>query len=237
MTLLLVLLLAALLGFTAHRAGICAVKAVKEVITTRRAHMLASFGKTVLWIMTVILIIMWLAPGHLMPLFLAPSLLSIGGGFVFGVGAALNGGCAISTVTRLGNGELRMLLTIVGIVLSIAAIDDGFFTLPAVTSRQPSHPFVISGWGPSLALAALSSWAVWEAVSLWRTRDRTCGLIDGLLHRPWRLSSAAAVIGLADVTIALVAGRWAYTGTVRDTVDPRSAGGTGPSLLHIIFFR
>src|SRR5258706_12729312 len=127
MTLLLVLLLAALLGFTAHRAGICAVKAVKEVITTRRAHMLASFGKTVLWIMTVMLIIMWLAPGHLMPIFLAPSLLSIGGGFVFWVGAALNRGFAISPLSPFGNGELRVLLPLCWISLCHSAHAAGYF--------------------------------------------------------------------------------------------------------------
>jgi hypothetical protein len=45
--------LAALLGFAAHRASICTVKAVEEVLTTRRAFMLLSFAKTVLWVMAV----------------------------------------------------------------------------------------------------------------------------------------------------------------------------------------
>ena len=56
------LLLASLLGFAAHRAGICNVKAVEEVLTTRRATMFASFGKTVLWTMVVTLLLLFLLP-------------------------------------------------------------------------------------------------------------------------------------------------------------------------------
>ena len=236
MTLLLVLLLAAVLGFTAHSAGICAVKAVKEIVTTRRGHMLASFAKTVLWIMTAMMWLLWLAPSHSMPIFLAPSLASISGAFLFGIGAALNGGCAISTVTRLGNGELRMLLTIAGIVLTITVIDAGFLTLPMMTSSQALRPLVISGWGLGVAIGVLSGWAVWEAIGLWRKRDPACGVVEGLLHHRWRLSLAAAVIGLANVAIALVAGHWAYTNTLRDLIGWRIDGRMGPSQLQMALF-
>jgi hypothetical protein len=40
--------LAALLGFAAQRASICNVRAIAEVIGSGTAHMLVSFGKTVL---------------------------------------------------------------------------------------------------------------------------------------------------------------------------------------------
>ncbi len=155
MIVLLVLLLAAVLGFTAHSAGICAVKAVSEIITTRRGRMLASFTKTVLWVMTVMMVVLWLAPAHSMPTSLAPTLGSIVGAFVFGIGAAVNGGCAVSTVTRLGNGELRMLLTVAGVVLTIAVVDAGWLTLPAMAASQPLHPFIMGGWGLGIAVAAL----------------------------------------------------------------------------------
>ena len=129
---LLVLPLAALLGFTAHRAGICAVKAVGEIITTRRAHMLVSFAKTILWILTAMLVIGWAAPGYMSSIRLAPSAASIAGAFAFGVGAAVNGGCAFSTITRLGNGDLGMLLTIFALTAIVAAIDAGWLELPAM---------------------------------------------------------------------------------------------------------
>lgn len=233
---LLVLPLAALLGFTAHSAGICAVKAVSEVLTTRRGHMLASFGKTVLWILTVMMVVMWLSPGHAMPELLAPNLASVVGAFLFGIGAALNGGCAVSTVTRLGNGELRMLVTVAGIILVIATIEGGVLALPGLTPNQSVRPVSLGIWGLRLTVAVLLAWGMWEIVNLWRTRDRACGIIEGLLHYRWRLSLAAAVIGLANVAIALAAGHWAYTGTLREFVAASISGRMAPSLLHLALF-
>jgi uncharacterized membrane protein YedE/YeeE len=202
MILLIALLPAGLLGFTAHSASICAVKAVSEVITTHRSHMLNSFGKTAMWILTVMMLLIVLAPSSLMPTLRAPNLISIFGAFLFGVGAALNGGCAISTVTHLGNGEFRMALTIAGIVLAIAAFDGGLLALP-VMARQTLNPFVLGYWELRFAIVLLLGWAIHETITLWRKRDLSCGLIEGLLHRPWRLSTAAAVIGLTNVAIAV----------------------------------
>ncbi|MDX1401334.1 MAG: hypothetical protein R3245_05385, partial [Kiloniellales bacterium] len=48
--------MALMLGFAAHRASICTVKAVVEVMSSRRGFMLASLFKTVLWAMAVILV-------------------------------------------------------------------------------------------------------------------------------------------------------------------------------------
>jgi uncharacterized membrane protein YedE/YeeE len=152
--LILALLLAGLLGFTAHSAGICAVKAVSEVIATRRGYMLASFGKTVLWVMLGMGVLSWLLPGRLAPISLVPTALSLFGGFAFGIGAALNGGCAVSTVTRLGNGELRMLSTLLGMMLAIAAIENASFSHAPLAASQPA-PALLGGLGVKLSLGVL----------------------------------------------------------------------------------
>tara|TARA_R110002074_G_scaffold238166_1_gene410110 strand:- start:290 stop:553 length:264 start_codon:yes stop_codon:yes gene_type:complete len=47
------LLMGLILGFAAHRVGLCTVKAVAEVLTTRRSHVLWSFAKSGLWVMVV----------------------------------------------------------------------------------------------------------------------------------------------------------------------------------------
>ena len=41
------------------------------------------------------------------------------GGFIFGVGAAINGACAYATMARLVDGEGGMLVTIVGFALGV----------------------------------------------------------------------------------------------------------------------
>ena len=60
--LLVSLLLAAVVGFSMERAGICTVKAVQEVLTTGRARMLLSFAKMIVWIMALTIVLWWLLP-------------------------------------------------------------------------------------------------------------------------------------------------------------------------------
>jgi hypothetical protein len=47
------ILLGAILGFAAHRASICTVRAVAEVMSSRSGYMLASIAKSVLWVWAV----------------------------------------------------------------------------------------------------------------------------------------------------------------------------------------
>ena len=57
--------LAALLGFAAHRASVCTVRAVAEITSARTAYMLASIGKSALWVMAVIVPALLLTPAAL----------------------------------------------------------------------------------------------------------------------------------------------------------------------------
>jgi len=113
---------AGLLGFAAHRASICTVRAVAEILSARTAFMLASIGKSALWVVALTLPFLWLAPGAAPPIGgWQLTATTLAGGLLFGVGAALNGGCAYSTMTRLVDGEVRMLIAIVGFAIGIIA--------------------------------------------------------------------------------------------------------------------
>lgn len=83
--------------------------------------MLASFGKTVLWVIAITIGLTWLAGEAVAPVTAwRPSLLGLMGGFVFGVGAVINGGCAFSTLTRLANGQIVIVLSLLGFCSGIA---------------------------------------------------------------------------------------------------------------------
>ena len=100
---LFLLFLAAVLGFAAHRSSVCTVLAVAEVLSTRRAYMFLSFVKTILWILAITLPLIWLLPsGRVSGQGWDISIYAVTGGFMFGVGATLNGGCAFSTLWKLG---------------------------------------------------------------------------------------------------------------------------------------
>ena len=47
------------LGFSAHRAGVCTVSAVNEVMTSKSARLFASFLKVMLWVLLVNVIALW----------------------------------------------------------------------------------------------------------------------------------------------------------------------------------
>ena len=115
------LVLAGVVGFAAHRASICTVKAVEEIFATRRALMFASFAKTVLWIIAAALVMQILVPeSRIETIGWAISLPAILGGLIFSVGAVVNGGCAFSTLTRLGAGQVGMVVTLIGFALGVA---------------------------------------------------------------------------------------------------------------------
>jgi uncharacterized membrane protein YedE/YeeE len=212
--LVLAVVLALILGFASHRASICTVRAVAEVMTSRRASMFASVGRSVLWVWAVTLPFFWLMPGT------AAGIagwqltgMAMLGGLAFGLGAAINGGCAYSTMARLMDGDGRMLAAIVGfgggVLLFATLAGSGLLTRPA------SAPALIDTMLPwSAALAALMLlWALYEAVRLWRSRDRDARFIDLLLASRYRLSTAALLIGLPGALLFLLFGPFGYTAT------------------------
>src|SRR5262249_35075037 len=102
--------LAMILGFAAHRASVCMVRTIAEIMSARTGYMLVSVGKSVLWVWSVTIPIFWLMPALGMGIS-GWSLTGYAmlGGLLFGLGAALNGGCAFSTMARLVDGDGKML--------------------------------------------------------------------------------------------------------------------------------
>lgn len=82
--------LAAVVGFSVHRASLCNVTGVAELLSAGRVHVLGSFAKTMLWVIAVTFVVERLPPSgavryaHLW----AVSGQALAGGFIFGVGAA-----------------------------------------------------------------------------------------------------------------------------------------------------
>ncbi|MDZ4135371.1 MAG: YeeE/YedE thiosulfate transporter family protein [Paracoccaceae bacterium] len=209
------LLMGAILGFAAHRAGLCTVKAVAEVLTTRRAHLLWSFGKSALWVMalTAVAGAFSLTAGlQHWPL----SAASVAGGVLFGLGAGLNGGCTFSTLSRLMDGNLNMLATVIGWPLGLGL----GLQLWSLSSHAPLATSAAAGQTLHGALVwALAIWALWEG---WHTVRRLMGLggLRRILGAPvYTLSAAAALLGLSNAVLLETAGPWSFTGTFLCALD------------------
>jgi uncharacterized membrane protein YedE/YeeE len=218
------LLLAAIIGFTMERAGVCTVKAAEEVLTTGRALMFVSFGKAVLWIMALTIPLLWLVPeARTLPVGWALSVYSFVGGVIFGIGAAVNGGCAFSTLSALASGRTAMLVTLGAFCAGAAAqtvmVADGWLPAPA-----PGKAYLAeSAHWVTAVFAMMMVWAIWEVVRLWRTRAAGATLCEFALADRYRLSTAALLIGLSNAVLFTLNGTWLYTKVLVD--GGRSLGG------------
>ena len=235
MTLLLIgLLLAFVLGFSLHRAGICTLAAVAELFSTRRAFMLWSFCKTIAWIWVVSVLLMLLVPGQSQPWLSYPlTWQALAGGMLFGIGSTINGGCAFSTVTKLAQGRLQMALTLPAFMVGVKTYST-YFTTATPTLRTPelnlSEPF---GW---LVAAILMLWVAWECRGLLRAFRSRRSLKRYLFARRYRLSTAAAVIGICNGFLYAIYGRWSYASSLMEQVAPVTHAATSSAQLHLYLF-
>ena len=231
------LVLAALIGFAAHRASLRTVLAVTEVLSTRRAHMFLSFIKTVLWIMAITMPLIWLMPMG-SPRFHGWQLswAAVAGGLLIGIGAALNGGCAVSTLTKLGAGRLRMFLTLATFCLGLW-VYASLAKSAVVPLRTPAAtPYGTPQFWTVVLLAGLGLWALWEIVRLWRTREGGLSWRELVLSKRYRLSAAAALLGVSNGVLYALHGPWAYTNAAQREVERAvGLGGESAGRLWLLF--
>ena len=234
--------LAGLVGFFADRTGICTVKAVEEMLTTRRAYMLLSFAKTILWVTGVtVWFAWWLGAGLPAPPGFGIAWSGILGGVLFGIGAVFNGGCAFATLTRLGNGDLGMIVTLSGFTAGVVIYEFSSVHVDGIGYVRAA-PWVDLNLGLATALGlALTLWMIWEIVRLWRTAPNA-RWSTRLLASRYRLSTAAAIIGVSNGVLYALLGTWSYTHTLRrsvgEIVTPVDVGTnqTSMAMLWWLFF-
>jgi uncharacterized membrane protein YedE/YeeE len=232
----LVVLLVAVTGFVAHRASLCTVRAVAEVLNAGTAHMLASFFKAALWAALVYGLLLALAPQSARFPAFEPRGLAVFGGFLFGVGAAFNGGCSYSTLQRIADGDLAGLASIAGIVLGVlgwSAIDARLaITHPVQVTALWAKIGSIAPW----LLGLLALLAAAEMVRLWRTRPESASPWRLLRATNYRVGTAAAVVGICAGLLYAILGAWSYTGTLRRAIDAAYRLLPGPAALNWLLF-
>lgn len=212
--------LAGLLGFAAHRTSVCTVRAVAEVLSTARFSYFASFAKSALWTLVVVMPFLWVVPEQAGSIEgYAPTWLSVVGGFVFGVGAAINRGCAFSTLARLVDGDLRMLITFVGFalgaLLSIVAMNASYLSRPVPATPLIHHLLPYAG---ALSLVLLG-WGAKEFHRIWSSRPLRSSALRLMLLPQYRLSTSAMLMGLANGALYFSHGSWAYTGILHQGIE------------------
>jgi uncharacterized membrane protein YedE/YeeE len=210
----LVIFLALLMGFVADRTHLCSVHAVKEVLFERRARLLLSFVKTVLWVLATSLLLASLlatpaASSHSFQF----SFTGLLGGLLFGFGSVLNDGCSLHTLTRLGRGNLGMVVSIVGLVIGAIICKALFLQAPALVPALTDNAAGIDAAQRQILLWVLGIWVVVETFRILRRFNfRECR--RNIMAAEYGLSPAAALLGIANGVLFVVAGTWMYTYTL-----------------------
>jgi hypothetical protein len=218
--LLISVVLAFVLGFSAHRASICTVAAVAEMMSSRTVRVFSSFVKVILWVTLVNGLLVWWMPELARTATTDPlTLSSIVGGFLFGAGAAVNGGCSFSTLSKIAQGDLHVAFTLPAFVAGVVLASK---VLPGtgMMDRAMSLPRLNDDLRTVL-LGALALWALWEIGKIVLPNVRGAGIWRGLTSGRYRLSTGAALIGIGSGLLYALHGRWAYSSKIVDSFVER----------------
>lgn len=137
--------LALVLGFVAQRSFLCTVANVERFVVRRRADGLLGLVVAVCWAATVLLVLAWALPEQVrLPGEHAVSWTLVAGGLVLGVGSAVNGGCFVGSIVRIGSGDLNFLATLVGIGLGLRWMPE-LWPAPVGWAAQPMARHLATG--------------------------------------------------------------------------------------------
>ena len=206
---LIVLTIAGFIGYTAQITGLCMVRGVSDWMRGRRLR-LTGIVMAGFWIYLFTPLIAYYDRPFLnvyafhwtIPL----------GGLIFGVGAAFNGACSISTATRLASGDLRMLLPMIGwlagwVMLILLQVEPNL-------DRSTFHPGLV----PWFAVSAL---ALASVLVFWRFRAR------------WRMWSGIMLVGIFAGALFLYEPAWSPSDFVRDAgLNLMGGDSLSPSILR-----
>lgn len=220
---------AAAMGYAAQRGSICAVAGVETFIDGGSPRLLLSFFRCAAWVAVVSLPLIWLSPANTrLADSLWPTPAVIAGAFVFGIGAAINGGCSFATVLRLGAGELSFAGTLAGL--------SGGYALHRALPGTPSAP-VAAGPSPltSPEPASLAALALAAMVAMWSlVPDRSPQRLPRPRSGQWRPEAAVAVMGIAGGVLYALHGSWMYTVALdRGVAGMMAQGISNPALAGL----
>jgi hypothetical protein len=198
--------------------------------------MMATMLKAVLWVVAVSVPILLCLPETAAPhRSYAVTLAAFGGGFLFGVGAAVNGGCAFSTLGQLANGNLWMLTTLFGFCMGVAGLS---IMAPMIEPSLNLTPLLLKAPKPLIfaGLALLWLLACWEIVRLWRSREKGKSWRQIFFARHYRLSTAALLLGSCGGVLYVLHDAWTYTNVLKQEVQSLWHLNEQPGTINLLFF-
>jgi hypothetical protein len=163
-----------LLGAALHRSRFCVAAAFQDTVLFRDtgpakavlvalALSLVGFG----WLQYRAMHAGAVVPGNIY----AISPATLVGALLFGIGIVPAGGCTITMVLRLGEGHLRFLWTLLGLIPGalVGAWHYGWW-MGLGGELAPVHLPAVLGWGGAIAVEAALIGSVWLLLSWWERK-------------------------------------------------------------------
>ena len=216
MTLALTTALMFLIGYASQRAGVCMVRAVREVVERRRVHRLAGFALAASSAILVMGLADWLGAEPFMTILGAPpDWLAVAGGVLFALGSLMAGHCAMGLLAGLTQGELWRAGSIAAMFLAALLLGPNMSgaalmlpergTLPSPLAGHVVLALVIGG-----ALGTFSATYIYRRIGWKRPRGGWSPLI------------AMAVVGAASGLLFALDRQWLYTGRIAEIAYGRA---------------
>ena len=198
MALLFSFFLIGLVGWCAAASRLCFVTMIKEMAWDRDLTRVVSFLKIMVW--------GWFAV-VLISSFGGEALWSSGypfgggivvGGAMFGLGARLNETCIFGSIDKLVRGDLRMILTLVGMCVGFAAE-----TVIKFQSGLWDYPFPIAnGWSLNFETRAI----LLALLGIWGIRE----IVEMVKAKRLRTEAVLVVLGLSIGGLLFFYAYWSY---------------------------
>ncbi len=148
-----------------------------------------------------------LLPFYPPPTYSIPSLMSLAGGFVFGVGMVLAGGCVVGTLYKMASGNLTNLIGFFGIItgsLLYAEVHPFFshlyktYQIGRYITLYGLSPVIESAFTGVFVILSIVVFLRWKKRGHWDVRAHAVGYL-----KPWK---AALIIAILNLLVYLLSG-------------------------------
>ena len=204
------LLCTAIMGIGIQRGSTCVVAAVEDAVLARRFGRLGALLEAAAWA-TGILLLAHLAFGiEQFPAGFAGTWLTPLGGALLGLGAFLNGACAMGTIAGIANGDGSYLFTLLGMLGGYACQR---LVAGTWTTSDPHAPYLLAYELPLvIGLGILVCWRLGKAHRMLRGHPTWRRAV----REAWAPHAAVSVTTVAFALGAIAFQPWTYTDLLRD---------------------
>jgi uncharacterized protein len=195
-------------GFVMHRADFCVTASFRDMFLFRDFFLMRQMILLVVVSMALFELgrLSGVIPPHPFPLLAAPSLANVAGGFLFGIGMVLAGGCVVGSLYKMGAGSFASALAFIGMLAGSAAYAEihpqwSAFAKSVVLVKDVVTVPQWLGVSPAALLLPLAAvGGIWLVHEFRAGRMQRPAFAAGHLA-PWRAALVLALLGFASYVL------------------------------------